>query len=135
MIREEGKLVERISLRSDRDVARARRVVTQAMDKLGARALGRTRFVTAVSEIARNAVVHGQGGDISVFSHDRSKQVSVICEDGGPGIEDIDTALQDGFTTGRGLGRGLGGAQRLCDVFEIESTPDTGVTIRMAVNI
>ncbi len=135
MIPVDGRLYELVRLDTDRDVAGARRAVTKAMTELGARALKKTRFVTAVSEIARNAIVHGGGGELHVFTHDTPKQVSVICEDQGPGIGDVDTALEDGFTTGSGMGRGLGGAQRLCDTFEIETAPGNGVKIQMAVKI
>mgnify|MGYP001798154471 CR=1 FL=1 len=126
MIRADGLLYERVRLDSDRDVAGARRAVTKAMSDLGAKALKKTRFVTAVSEIARNAIVHGGGGELQVFTHDAPKEVIVICADEGQGICDVETALQDGFTTGSGMGRGLGGAQRLCDAFEIETTTGNG---------
>lgn len=135
MTAQEGQPAGRIALRSDRDVARARRAVARAMEDLGARAIRRTRFVTAVSEIARNAVVHGGGGEMTVFVHGDPPGVSICCQDNGPGIENIKLAMSDGFTTAGGLGQGLGGARRLADSFEIETAPGAGTTIRMAAQL
>lgn len=126
-----GRMVERVPLASDRDVALARRAVGLAMDAMGTRAVRRTRFVTAVSEIARNAVVHGNGGTLAIYVHEGAGRISVECGDGGPGIADLDRALTDGFTTGGGMGRGLGGARRLVERFEVETRPGGGTTVRM----
>lgn len=122
-----------MALRTDRDVARARREVGRALDERGARTLQRTRFVTAVSEIARNAVLHGGGGTLSITERRDRPGLEVLCRDRGPGIPDIGRALEDGFTTGRGLGRGLGGAKRLSDAFDIASEPGAGTTVRLSV--
>ena len=130
-----GRLVETITLASDRDVAQARKAVSRAMDDLKARPVRKTRFVTAVSEIARNAVKHGGGGRLRIYAHQPADRISVLCEDHGPGIADIGQALVDGYTTGGGMGRGLGGARRLVDTFDIESRPGRGTTVRMTGTI
>jgi serine/threonine-protein kinase RsbT len=122
----------RVTLRAAADVAAARRAAGAAMDAIGASALKRTRFVTAVSEIARNAVIHGGGGAI-VFretADPRGRAVEAECRDRGSGIADLARALTDGYTTGSGLGLGLPGARRLVDLFDIASGPG-GVVVRL----
>nr|WP_246586897.1 ATP-binding protein [Stakelama flava] len=126
-----GRKVFSVELRSDRDVAIARRRVGDFMKEQGSRELMQARFVTAVSEVARNAVVHGGGGSLGVFSFPDRRLVGVECRDSGRGIADIDAAMVDGFSTRNSLGRGLGGAKRLSDAFEIESRPGTGTVVRL----
>lgn len=118
-------------LAADRDVAAARRAVGRAMDEMRSRAIRKTRFVTAVSEVARNAVVHGGGGRLVIFAHDAPPRISVVCEDRGRGIADVELAMADGYTTAGSMGRGLGGARRLVDAFEIESAPGRGTVVRL----
>lgn len=124
----------RVELRQERDVAAARIAVSKAMDALGARALRKTRFVTAVSEIARNALDHGGGGVLEIYRLDRPRRIMIRCIDQGPGIADIDQAMTDGFSTARSMGKGLGGARRLVDAFRIESRAGAGTTIEMEAN-
>ncbi|MFW6299749.1 MAG: ATP-binding protein [Oceanicaulis sp.] len=126
---ETAEHLETVQIRTERDIAQARRAVSRAMDAAGARAVMKARFVTAVSEIARNAFVHAGGGRLAV--HSDGGVVFVICADDGPGIADVDKALQDGFSTHDSLGKGLGGARRLSKRFEID-TSGKGVTVRMA---
>ncbi|EYD71110.1 Anti-sigma B factor RsbT [Limimaricola hongkongensis DSM 17492] len=101
------------------------------MDALGARALRKTRFITAVSEIARNALEHGGGGVMEIYNLERPRRIMIRCRDEGPGIADIDQAMVDGFSTARSMGKGLGGARRLVAAFRIESRPGAGTTIEM----
>ena len=113
--------------------------ISQARRRAGsmARALGFTRvttfyIMTSVSELANNLFFHtNQGGTITLTPLVRIDNVGleVIAEDQGPGIEDIDLALQDGFSTNRGLGGGLPGVKRLMDEFEIISTVGVGTRI------
>ena len=122
---------------SPQDVASARRTANTAMAEGGASVIKRTRFVTAVSEIARNAVVHGGGGNIR-FTLGRAGGESVLvaeCTDRGPGIDDIEQALRDGYTSGGGLGHGLGGARRLVDGFQISSSARSGTTVRLETRL
>jgi serine/threonine-protein kinase RsbT len=121
----------RVELRQERDVAAARLAVSRVMDAMGARALRKTRFVTAVSEIARNALDHGGGGVIEVWRLDRPARIMIRCRDEGPGIADIDQAMTDGFSTARSMGKGLGGARRLVEAFRIDSRPGVGTTVEM----
>ena len=118
----EGALVSVCVLLRDRDVLHARRVAGQELEKLGARSVKKTRFVTAVSEIGRNAVMH-------------PPCVTVVCRDKGPGIADVDAALCDGFSTAGSMGRGLGGARRLCDQMEIETTVGKGTCVTMVARL
>lgn len=130
MIPSGARKVLSLELKSDRDVALTRRRVGDFMTQQGSSDLMRTRFVTAVSEVARNAVTHGGGGTIALYSLP-GRGVLVECSDKGEGIADIDAAMADGFTTRGGMGRGLGGAKRLSVDFEIESVPGAGTTVRM----
>lgn len=126
-----GRLIETVPLASDRDVALARKAVGRAMDVLKARTIRKTRLVTAVSEIARNAIKHGHGGRLHIYKDDVRARLDILCEDHGPGIKDISQALTDGYTSGGGMGRGLGGAKRLVELFEIESEPGKGTCVLM----
>lgn len=131
MILADGRKVSSVELKADRDVALARRRVGDLMKEQGSRDLMQTRFVTAVSEIARNAVTHGGGGTLALYTFVGQRKIGVECRDNGPGIADIDAALVDGFSTRGSLGRGLGGAKRLSSAFEIESPPEGGTIVRM----
>lgn len=124
--------VARLPLKTDRDVAIVRSRIAQTMTEMGANDLMKTRFVTAVSEIARNTVSHGTGGTIEVFKFADGRKVGIECHDKGSGIADIDAAMVDGFTTRKGsLGRGLGGAKRLAHEFSITSADGAGTTVCM----
>ncbi len=90
-----------------------------------------TKIVTAASELARNLLIYGGGGHVKLeLLQEGSRQgVRVHFVDEGPGIENIDLALRDGFTSGGGMGLGLGGAKRLVNEFELDSAPGTGTRI------
>jgi serine/threonine-protein kinase RsbT len=131
MILSGGREIASIDLKSDRDVSRARRRVSEKMKELGARPLMQTRFVTAVSEIARNAVVHGGGGTLKVYTLPNRDLIGVECRDRGPGVASVEEALQEGFSTIGSMGRGLGGAKKLTRSFEIDSTAGKGTVVRL----
>ena len=131
MILSGGRKLAAVTLSASGDVAIARRKVGDAMASLGAREIMRTRFVTAVSEIARNAVMHGGGGTMTVYGFPGNRKIGIECRDNGPGIADIPAAMADGFSTKDSLGRGLGGAKRLSHEFEIESNNGKGTIVRM----
>ncbi|WP_143534699.1 ATP-binding protein [Notoacmeibacter marinus] len=122
-----------MTLKTPSDVAFARQAAARAMGAIGASAIKTTKFVTAVSEIARNAVIYGRGGVISFTQTGPSGRQSVIavCTDRGPGIEDISAAIADGYSTGKSLGLGLGGAKRLVDRFEITSSSRQGTKVTL----
>jgi serine/threonine-protein kinase RsbT len=93
-----------------------------------------TKIVTAASELARNTLDYGGGGSATVDMLRNGTRVGVriVFEDQGPGIPDVEQALRDGYTTGKGMGLGLGGARRLCNEFAIASTPGRGTRITIA---
>lgn len=122
---------EIMSIRSDGQVVRLRRFVREKAVTLGLSLIDQTKFVTAASELARNTVIYGGGGDVHFYTVRRNGRIGLRLEfvDNGPGITDISRALSDGYTSGNGLGLGLGGAKRLCDEFEIRSAPGEGTHI------
>jgi serine/threonine-protein kinase RsbT len=124
------KLVH-LGLRSDVDVAAARRTVADWAREIGLTTLDRTKVVTAASELGRNTVVYGRGGVMSLeIVRDGDRQgLRLTFEDQGPGIPDIDRALEDGYSTGGGMGMGLPGARRLVNEFSLTSTEGVGTCV------
>lgn len=122
-----------VLLRRSSDVVLARQAATKAMNGIGATAAKRTKFVTAVSEIARNAIIHGGGGLIrfTATGEGRQRRIVAECIDHGPGIDEIERALSDGYTSKNGLGLGLGGSRRLVDRFDIRSSAESGTVVRL----
>ena len=122
---------ETLPLRASDDVVRVRQHVrTYAVD-LGFSLIDQTKVVTAASELARNTVDYGGGGTARLESllDGGRRGLRVVFEDKGPGIADIEQALTNGFTSGRGLGLGLGGARRLSSDFSIESRVGEGTRV------
>jgi serine/threonine-protein kinase RsbT len=122
---------EDLALRTDEDVVRARQATRQWAVEMGFSLVDQTKIVTAASELARNTVIYGGGGllRLEMLNDGPRRGLRLTFEDQGPGIPDIDVALRDGFTTGSGLGLGLGGARRLMSEFAISSTPGEGTRI------
>jgi serine/threonine-protein kinase RsbT len=122
---------EIMPVRSDEQIVRLRRFVREKAVALGMSLIDQTKFVTAASELARNTLIYGGGGDVHLYQVQRNGRAGLRLEfiDQGPGIADIQKALSDGYTSGNGLGLGLGGAKRLCDEFEIRSAPGEGTHI------
>ncbi|BCF87109.1 MULTISPECIES: anti-sigma regulatory factor [Paraburkholderia] len=120
-----------VGLRSDQEIVKLRQIVRDEAIAQGFSLVDQTKFVTAASELARNTLLYGGGGDakLSVLLNGTRKGLKLTFVDQGAGIPDIERALQDGFTSGSGLGLGLGGARRLCDEFEIQSEPGKGTTV------
>ncbi|MET7454668.1 anti-sigma regulatory factor [Streptomyces sp. NPDC005574] len=121
----------RLPIRSDTDLVWVRQHVRQAAALLGFGLVEQTKLVTAASELARNTLVHGGGGLMEATRVDtaRAQGLRLAFTDEGPGIADLDRALSDGYTSGGGLGLGLGGARRLVHEFTIDSTPGSGTTV------
>ncbi|MGW2993811.1 ATP-binding protein [Streptomyces sp. NPDC001193] len=121
----------RLALRSEEDLLSVRHAVRAATLKVGFGIVDQTRVVTAASELARNAYIHGGGGTLLIeYPHqDGRGGLRLTISDNGPGIGNLQEALTDGFTTGGGLGHGLGGARRLMDDFEIRSNRGEGTTV------
>ncbi len=122
---------EILPLQTSNDVVLARQKVRQWAVELRFSLVDQTKLVTAASELARNALDHGKGGSmtVEVIANAGRSGLRMIFEDKGPGIPDIEHALKDGFTTGAGMGLGLGGSKRLVNDFSIESEAGKGTRI------
>lgn len=121
-----------LPIRSGDDVVRVRQQVRVVAAKSGLSLVEQTKVVTAASELARNALVHGGGGlaRVEVVTSALGKNgIRVGFTDDGPGIADVDLALTDGWSSGDGLGLGLSGARRLVDEFELTSKPGGGTSV------
>ena len=118
-------------VRSSEDVVAVRQVVREWAISVGFSLVDQTKIVTAASELARNTVLYSGGGSVRLeaLNDDRRRGLRLVFEDQGPGIPNIEQALKDGFTTGGGLGLGLGGAKRLSNEFDISSRPGEGTRI------
>lgn len=124
-----------IAINQEPDVIVARQEGRSLAQKLGFSPVDQARITTAVSELARNIVVYGVKGTVTVrevSKEDGRRGIEIQFDDEGPGIPDVDTAMTQGFTSGKGLGAGLPGSQRLMDEFVIDSTPERGthITVR-----
>ena len=122
-----------VPLRTSDDVVRLRQAVRERAVAVGFTLVDQTKIVTAASEIGRNTVMYGGGGVaiVSEVARDRRRGLRLEFVDQGPGIPDVQQALQDGFTTGGGLGLGLSGAKRLSDEFHIDSAPGHGTRVTL----
>jgi len=125
---------ETLGIQSDADVVRVRQVTREFAVALGFRLVDQTKIVTAASELARNTFVHGGGGAVLLEALEDGARsgLRLTFTDKGPGIADVARALADGYTTGSGLGLGLGGAKRLSNEFEISSAPGQGTRVLIA---
>jgi serine/threonine-protein kinase RsbT len=125
---------ESVDIRSSDDVVRVRQMTRTMALECGLSLVDQTKIITAASELARNTLDYGGGGKVQVEVIDAAgrRGVRLTFEDKGPGIADIETALKDGYTTGKGMGLGLGGAKRLANEFSIESKPGEGTKIVIA---
>lgn len=128
---EAAGLAESLPLRSSQDVVRVRQRVRDLAVSLGFSLVDQTKLVTAASELGRNTVDYGRGGDVRIetVSSAAGSGIRLVFEDQGPGIPDVELALRDGYTTGSGLGMGLGGARRLVSEFSVESAPGRGTRV------
>lgn len=118
-------------LRAEDDVVRARQAVRAWAVEMGFSLVDQTKLVTAASELARNTVVYGGGGEMRMEQIQEGIRMGLrlTFQDQGPGIPDVERALQDGFTSGGGLGLGLGGARRLVNEFSLQSAPGEGTRV------
>ena len=122
-----------VHIASEEDIIVARQKVRDFALSLGFQNMDAIIIATAVSEITRNIILYASKGDIEISQINKNQKdgIQVIARDKGPGIKDISLALQDGFSTGKGLGLGLPGTKRLMDDFEIISELGRGTTISM----
>lgn len=123
----------RVPIRSDADVVMARQAGRALATQGGFSGSALALIATAISEIARNIVLYaGQGEVLLAWVREGSREgIVLIARDNGPGIANLDRAMQDGYSTGKGLGLGLPGAKRLMDEFEIVSEVGKGTTVTM----
>ncbi len=128
------KRAETIRLRTTEDILHVRQQVRTWAAEEGFSLVDQTKLITAASELARNTVIHGGGGEmrIEVLNDFPRIAIKLTFDDRGPGIPDIDLAMKDGYTSGGGLGLGLGGAKRLSNEFDIQSRPGEGTRVTIA---
>jgi serine/threonine-protein kinase RsbT len=122
---------DRLDIRSSDDVVKVRQQTRTLAVEAGLSLVDQTKIITAASELARNALDYGGGGvvNIDVVEDGGRRGLRLTFEDRGPGIADVAQVMRDGFTTGSGLGLGLGGAKRLSNEFSIDSKPGVGTKI------
>ncbi|MGA7521267.1 MAG: anti-sigma regulatory factor [Acidobacteriaceae bacterium] len=122
---------ETLPLKNSNDVVLARQKVRQWAIELRFTLVDQTKLVTAASELARNTLDHGRGGTMTIEQIALGPRVGLrlTFEDHGPGIPDLEMALKDGFTTGNGMGLGLGGSKRLVNEFAINTVPGEGTRV------
>lgn len=125
---------ERVEVRTSDDVVRVRQVTRTLAVETGLSLVDQTKIITAASELARNMLDYGGGGvaSLDLLENGARKGLRLAFEDKGPGIADIEQALKDGFTSGKGMGLGLGGARRLSNEFSIVSKPGEGTKVTIA---
>jgi serine/threonine-protein kinase RsbT len=122
---------ESMLIRTSEDIVLVRQLVRKKSTTLGFGLVDQTKIVTAASELGRNTLDYGGGGIVEVATVENGNRTGLrlTFEDQGPGIADIPQALTDGFTSGNGMGLGLGGAKRLSHEFEISSVPGQGTRV------
>ena len=125
---------ETLPARSETDVVLVRQAVRKWAAELGFSLVDQTKIVTAASELARNTLIHGGGGTVTLeaLTEGVRKGIRLTFEDTGPGIPDIELAVRDGYTTGGGLGLGLSGSKRLMNEFEVVSRVGEGTRVTVA---
>jgi serine/threonine-protein kinase RsbT len=123
--------IESLSVAASADIVAVRHAVRRQAVKINLSLVDQTKIVTAASELARNMLIYGGGGEVTleVLRNGVRQGLRVSFVDAGPGIPDIDLALRDGFTTGTGMGLGLGGAKRLVNEFSLQSVPGKGTQV------
>jgi serine/threonine-protein kinase RsbT len=123
-----------VPIRTQEDIVRVRQATRENAIAQGFSLVDQTKLVTAASELARNTLDYGNGGEVEIARviDGARKGVRLTFSDQGPGIEDLEKALTDGYSTGGGLGLGLSGARRLSNEFTIDSAPGKGTRIMIA---
>jgi serine/threonine-protein kinase RsbT len=123
----------RVAIRTDSDVVTARQEARSMGAGIGFSSTDLTLLATAISEVARNITTYAGEGEVTLRVRDEGgrRGIEVLAVDEGPGIADVELAMQDGFTTGNGLGLGLPGTRRLVDEFELKTAPGAGTTVRL----
>ncbi len=125
-------MAETVWIRTDADIVEARKRMRHLAEPLELSSGDLAMVATAVSELARNILVYAGGGtiDLSLIQENSHHGMLVVAQDEGPGIENVELAMRDGFSTSNGLGLGLPGTDRLMDEFDLVSEVGVGTTIR-----
>jgi serine/threonine-protein kinase RsbT len=125
---------EQLDIRSSDDVVRVRQLARTMAIAAGLSLVDQTKIITAASELARNTLDYGGGGSVlaELVEAGARRGLRLTFEDKGPGIPDIQAALKDGYSSGKGMGLGLGGARRLSNEFVIHSKPGEGTKVVIA---
>lgn len=124
---------DKLAIRAGEDVVRVRQAVRNRALELGFSLVDQTRIITAASEIARNTLDYGGGGEVLIecVTAGIRKGLRLVFSDMGPGIADVNKALEDGYTSGGGMGLGLSGAKRLVNEFDIKTSPGNGTSVTL----
>ncbi len=124
---------ETVKIQCEADVVATRQRVKEFAGRLTFKLIDQTRIVTAASEIARNTLKYGGGGQasIDIIENENRIGIQIIFEDHGPGIPDLACAFQEGYTTGKGMGLGLSGSKRLVDEFDIQTEKNKGTRVTL----
>jgi len=127
------ELLEELNIDTEFDIVKARQSVRQYAKDAGMGIVDQTRITTAVSELFRNMYMYAGGGIVRIQKgmYEGHQALVITCMDNGPGISDLALAMQDGYTSGQGMGYGLPGAKRLVDDFELQSEPGMGTSVRV----
>ncbi len=122
---------ETLPVRNEQDIVLARQLVRRLAQEIGLGLVDQTKIITAASELARNTVVYGGGGDMlcEVLNDLPRRGLRLTFKDEGPGIPDLSLAMKDGWTSGNGMGLGLSGAKRLVNEFDIDTAPGKGTRV------
>jgi serine/threonine-protein kinase RsbT len=123
-----------LPIRSQEDIVRVRKATRENAIAQGFSLVDQTKLVTAASELARNTLDYGNGGEVEITRvlDGARKGLRLTFSDQGPGIDDVQKAMTDGFSSGGGLGLGLSGARRLSNEFSIDSAPGKGTRVMIA---
>lgn len=125
----------RISIRSNEDIVEARRTGRELVQEMGFSGSRITLVTTVLSELARNILLYGRGGEIVLSQLNGSAQLNVTALDQGPGIENLPEVLAGGYSTSGGLGLGLCGLRRIVDEFEIRTQPGKGTEVFVSIHL
>lgn len=125
----------RISIRSNEDIVEARRTGRKLVQEMGFSGSRITLVTTVLSELARNILLYGRGGEIVLSQLNGSAQLNVTALDQGPGIENLPEVMAGGHSTSGGLGLGLRGLQRIVDDFQIRTQPGKGTEVFVSIHI
>jgi len=121
----------RLEIKTDNDIINSRSEVKNVAKEIGFGVVDQTKIATAISELTRNVVKYADEGALTInrIKEGGRSGIEIICEDQGPGIEDVELALKEGYSTTKGLGMGLSGARKLMDEFAIDSGPGKGTRV------